>query len=116
MMMTPRVKIVLFAAVVITLATLALWQATGGDYYTKFEVVEQVTKQIDPDDPLAQAGFYDDSTTTETVPRQAFRFGLLPTPSGLLDKHSLSVISVVSPTWGLALLFVLVTKRRRKQA
>jgi hypothetical protein len=109
-----RYKKVLIVAALITLATLILWQATGGDYYTKYEVVEQVEKEIDPDDPLAQAGFYDDGPQTETVSQDEFRFGLLPTPSGVLDKHAVSVSSINGPVWVIAL--VLVWRMRRRQA
>jgi hypothetical protein len=93
--------------VLITVAALLLWQLTGGDYYTKYEVIEQVEKTLDPNDPLVAAGFYEDSKATETVARKDFRFGLLPTPSGILDKHVASVLSIASPFWllGLALLF-----------
>ncbi len=101
-------KITFVAAVMITLAALFTWQLTGGDYYTKYEVVEQVEKTLDPDDPLVAAGFYEGTTATETVARKDFRFGLLPTPSGLLDKHVASVVSISSPFWvlGLGLLFL----------
>jgi hypothetical protein len=100
-------KIIFGVAVIITLAALLTWQLTGGDYYTKYEVVEQVEKTLDPDDPLVAAGFYEGSTTTETVARKDFRFGLLPTPSGVLDKHAASVVSVALPAWflGFGLLF-----------
>jgi hypothetical protein len=100
-------KITFGVAVLITLAALFTWQLTGGDYYTKYEVVEQVEKPLDPNDPLVAAGFYEGSTTMETVARKDFRFGLLPTPSGVLDKHAASVVSVSSPLWlvGLGLLF-----------
>jgi hypothetical protein len=100
-------KIIFGVAVIITLAALFTWQLTGGDYYTKYEVVEQIERPLDPDDPLVAAGFYEGSTTTETVARKDVRFGLLPTPSGVLDKHAASVISVALPVWllGFGLLF-----------
>ena len=34
------------AALIISLACVVLWQATGGDYYTKYEVVEQIDPRI----------------------------------------------------------------------
>ena len=71
-------------------------KATGGDYYTNYEVVETVEIEPDSSDPLAAAGFYEGTKATETVTRDEFRFGLLPTPSGLLDKHMLSVVSSLS--------------------
>lgn len=112
--MNRRYKKVLTAAGLITLATLVLWQATGGDYYTKYEVVEQVEKEVDPDDPLAQAGFYDEESHIETIRQDKFRFGLLPTPSGILDKHAVSVSSVSGPVWVIAL--VLIWRMKRRQA
>ncbi len=101
-------------AIVVTLATVILWQATGGDYYTKFQVVEEVQSEVDPDDPLAAAGFYESDTTTHTVTRDAFRFGLLPTPEGLFDKHAVSVASIAGPVWICAIGFAWWTRRRRK--
>ena len=56
-------------AVFITLAALSAWAATGRHYYTKFEVVEQVEAAVDPDDPFADTGLYDDEFQTETVTR-----------------------------------------------
>ena len=47
----------LVPVIVLTITLAAIWQITGGDYYTKFEVVKQVEKKIDPNDPLAAAGF-----------------------------------------------------------
>jgi hypothetical protein len=88
-------------AVLVTLAALVTWQATGGDWYTKFSVVEQVEEKADADDPLAAAGFYDGETVTRTESRDEFRLGLLPTPSGLLDKHIVSVVTLVAPFWVL---------------
>jgi len=101
---------------VVTLASLVTWQATGGDYYTKFEVVEEVESPIDPNDPLAEAGFYDDGVHKETIVKKEFRLGLLPTPQGVFDKHAISVLSIVSPTWGFTLLFFFFAIRRRRRA
>lgn len=111
--MNKQTKIILFLAVLVTLATLITWQMTGGDYYTKFEVIEQVETPVDQNDPLAAAGFYEEASQTKTVTRQEFHLGLLPTASGLFDKHALSVISIVSPVWLVA--FGLVRWRRRRQ-
>ena len=55
--MTKKTKIVLGLAAIVTITTLITWQMTGGDYYNKFEVVEQIEAAVDPDDPLAAAGF-----------------------------------------------------------
>lgn len=108
--MTKQTKIILVLAALVTLATLITWQMTGGDYYTKFEVVEQIAAPVDANDPLAAAGFYEEASQTKTVTRQEFRLGLLPTPSGLFDKHALSVVSIMSPVWLVA--FGLVWWRR----
>ncbi|MEE8289311.1 MAG: hypothetical protein V3R25_07850 [Nitrosomonadaceae bacterium] len=110
--MTKKTKIVLGLAAIVTIATLITWQVTGGDYYTKFEVVEQIEAPVDPDDPLAEAGFYDETSRTQTVTRSEFRFGLLPTPSGLFDKHAMSVVSIALPTWVIAIGFVWWRRRR----
>ena len=59
-------------AAVVTLAAAGLWLYTGADFYTKYTVVERVEKEVDPDDPLAGTGFYDDDKTTETVTRDEF--------------------------------------------
>jgi len=111
--MSLRPMIALLLAAAITLAALLTWQATGGDYYTKFEVVEQVQVDVDPDDPLADAGFYEGETTIETVHRDDFRFGLLPTPNGLFDRNALSVVSVSAPMWVGAIGMAWWSRRRR---
>jgi hypothetical protein len=107
--------LILALAAIITIGTAGLWQATGRDYYTKFEVVEEVVVAVDPDDPLAAAGFYDDAPRKQTVRRSEFRFGLLPTTTNPLDKHMLAVLSVLGPTWLLA-LSVMWWQRRRSAA
>ena len=100
----------------VTIGAIALWQITGGDYYTKFEVIEEVEKAVDPDDLLAGTGFYEDDRKVETIARKEFRFGLLPTPSGLFDKHMLSVASVVTPFWALTLVVVWRGRRTRSSS
>ena len=107
-------KSILILAVVVTVASLVTWQATGGDWYTKFEVVEQVEAKPDPADPLAAAGFYDGDTVTRAQSRDEFRLGLLPTPSGLLDKHALSVATLTGPLWALGLALAWFSRRRLK--
>jgi hypothetical protein len=90
----------LILAILVTAATLVLWLSTGGHWYTKYQVIEQVEMTIDPDDPLALAGFYDEGTIElRTETRDGFYFGLLPTPRGLIDKHMLSVLSIAAPFW-----------------
>jgi hypothetical protein len=114
--MSLLVKRLLVLATFVTVLAILLWQVTGGDYYTKYEVVSQVEKTIDPTDPLAAAGFYDGTTVTETVKRNEFRFGLLPTPTGILDKHVLSVVTFTGPLWGLVVVVIFVARLSRKGA
>jgi hypothetical protein len=112
--MTISTKYIVWAAALMTVFVLILWRATGGDFYTKFEVIAQVEKEIDPNDPLAAAGFYDGDSKTETISRSEFRMGLLPTPSGIFDKHIVSVVSVSIPAWVIAMSMLLVNRRRQK--
>jgi hypothetical protein len=111
-----RAKIAIGIAVVVTLATVVVWQATGGDYYTKFQVVEEIESETDPDDPLAAAGFYDGDSSTEVVTRDEFRFGLLPTPEGVFDKHAVSVASISGPVWLGAIGFAWWARRKEKRS
>jgi len=105
-------RIILLTALLFTLAVLVLWKATGGDYYTKYQIIEQVEKPVDPNDPLAAAGFYDGQTRVETIQRDTFRFGLLPAPTGLFDKHIISVVSLAAPVWFFTLASLWVLRRR----
>lgn len=107
-------RLILIIAAVVTVASLVTWQATGGDWYTKFQVVEQVEAKPDASDPLAAAGFYDGDTVNRTETRDEFRLGLLPTPSGVLDKHALSVATLTGPLWALALVMVWFGRRRAR--
>jgi hypothetical protein len=100
--MTTQTKFVLGLASLVTLASIMTWQLTGGDYYTKFEVIEQVEAQVDANDPLAGTGFYD-GQRKQTVARKEFRLGLLPTPNGIFDKHMFAVVTIVSPVWVIAI-------------
>jgi hypothetical protein len=113
--MNKKSKTVMTIVVILTIASIVTWQATGGDWYTKYEVVEQVESKPDPNDPLVAAGFYESGTTTQTVTRNEFRFGLLPTPAGILDKHALSVASVTIPLWVLGLGFVWFQRRNARR-
>jgi hypothetical protein len=93
-------------AVAISLATLVTWAATGRDAYTKFQVVESTSRAVDPTDPLAGTGFYENETAQEQIEvGDEFRLGLLPTPQGLFDKHLLSVSTILIPTWGVWMLY-----------
>jgi hypothetical protein len=107
-------RVIILIAVLISVGTLITWQATGGDYYTKFQLVERIEVPVDPNDPLAQTGFYDDSLMAETVSKDEFRLGLLPTPSRLFDEHILSVASVILPLWTLVVLLILIQRRKRR--
>jgi len=113
--MSGSAKTMLFISILITAAAVITWQATGGDYYTKYEVIEQVDIPVDQDDPLAAAGFYDSDFRTETVTKNEFRMGLLPTPSKILDKHLVSLISIVIPFW-LVTIFLLWRSRRGRRS
>jgi hypothetical protein len=100
--MKSSIRSLLIAAVLLTVGVLFVWQFTGGDYYTKFEVVEEVEEKLDPSDPLADAGFYENNTATKTISRKEFRLGLLPVPQGIFDKHAVSVLTILFLIWGLA--------------
>jgi hypothetical protein len=113
--MTKQTQLVLVVAALVTLAALIIWQTTGGDYYTKFEIVAQIETPVDQNDPLAAAGFYEGTSQTQTVTRREFHLGLLPTPSGLLDKHMVSVASIVSPVWVIAIGLVWWRRRRSRR-
>ena len=109
-----RAQVVLAIAAVVTLVTVVTWQATGGDYYTKFQVVEEIESSVDENDPLAAAGFYDGESTKQAVTRDEFRFGLLPTPQGVFDKHAVSVASISGPLWVLAIGIAWWSRRKEK--
>ncbi len=95
-------------SVLLTVATLCTWLSAGAHPYTKYQDVVREEVSTDEDDPFAEAGFYDGDTVTQTVKKNVFYFGLLPTPQGLFDKHALSVVSFVVPVWlivgGIALV------------
>jgi hypothetical protein len=118
--MGPRPEVVAKAlawvTVVVVAGSIVAWRVTGGDYYTKFEVVEVVERPVDPSDPFAAADFYDSGTVTETVKRKQFRFGLFPVPAGLLDKHMLSVVTVSAPFGLLTITMMSVWWARRRIA
>ena len=101
--MSKQTKIVLALALLITLVSAVTWQLTGGDYYTKFEVIEEIRTPLDPNDPLAGTGFYEGRMPKKTVVHHEFRLGLLPTPNRLFDKHIFAVATIVSPVWVIAL-------------
>jgi len=110
--MTKPAKYMFIFAGVVTIAALITWQATGGDAYTKFQVVEQVERTLDADDPLAGTGFYPDDKVVETVTKDEFHLGLIPTPVGLFDKNAVSVMTIVIPIWVFALVFWWYMRRR----
>ncbi len=101
---------------VITVIAIGLWLATGLHPYTKFEDVVQEETPIDADDPFAEAGFYDeDETITQVVTRDVFYFGFLPTPQSIMDKHALSVSSVVIPVWLVVGVIAIVRRQASRQ-
>jgi len=110
-----RARVGIGVAIAVTLATVVVWQATGGDYYTKFEVVEEADVQVDRDDPLAAAGFYEGDSSKQVVTRDEFRLGLLPTPEGLLDKHVVSVASISGPVWLAAIGLAWWSRRKERK-
>ena len=101
----------LIASLVVTVAAIVLWLATGGDAYTKYRVIETAAREVAPDDPLAAAGFYEEDATA-TTSRDEFRFGLLPTPQGLFDKHVVSVATFAGPMWALTIAAFVWSRRR----
>ena len=107
-------KKVIGIAGLITLATLATWRITGGDAYTKYQINVVEERKLDESDPLYGTGFYENDIVKETVTRNEFRLGLLPTPEGLFDKHIISVLTILGPVWGFALLYWLIQRRKRK--
>ncbi len=118
-MSRPMLKL-LVIAVVLTVAAFGLWLATGAHPYTKYQDVTRQELPTDEDDPFAEAGFYDGDTVTQTVKKNVFYFGLLPTPQGVFDKHALSVVSVVLPVWlivgGISLIRWRARRRRVRGA
>ncbi len=110
----------LVIAVVLTVAALGMWLATGAHPYTKYQDVTRQQVPTNEDDPFAEAGFYDGDTVTRTVKKNVFYFGLLPTPQGVFDKHALSVVSVVLPVWlivgGISLIRWRARRRRVRGA
>jgi len=105
---------VLIIAVVISAAVLLVWRITGGDYYTKFEVIRQQEIAVAADDPLAGTGFYEDEKNMQTVREKDFRLGLLPSPGSLLDKHMLSVVTVIFPLWIIAAIMIWQDRKQGK--
>jgi hypothetical protein len=112
--MTTTGKRALLIAGIVTLACVILWQATGGDYYTKYQVVEEVEAAVEENDPLAAAGFYEGDSNTTTETRDEFRFGLLPTPQGVFDKNAVSVASIAGPVWLVAIGVAWWSRRKEK--
>lgn len=105
---------VLIIAVVISATVLLVWRVTGGDYYTKFEVIRQQEVAVDPDDPLAGTGFYEDEKNMQTVREKDFRLGLLPSPGSLFDKHMLSVVTVIFPLWVIVAILIWQDRKQGK--
>ena len=104
-------KKTVFFTLTLTVLILILWQITGGDYYTKYQVVEEIEKELDQSDPLVAAGFYQSSTVTETIVKDEFRLGLLPTPTTLFDKHSIAVTTIIAPVWFISAIIFFYRRR-----
>ncbi len=113
-MSRPMFKL-LVIAVVLTVAAFGLWLATGAHPYTKYQDVTRQELPTDEDDPFAEAGFYDGDTVMQTVKKNVFYFGLLPTPQGLFDKHAFSVVSIVVPMWLIVGGISLIRWRARRR-
>ena len=109
-------RLLIPAATLLTLVALAAWFATGRHAYTAYQAVEERDVPVADDDPLAATGFYDAEVRTERSLSDVFHFGLLPTPSGLVDKHALSVLSVTLPAWAATIGLVLLRRRNRKKS
>ena len=109
-------KSLIAVAGIVTAIAIGLWLMTGLHPYTKFQDVVQEETPIDADDPFAEAGFYDeDETITQVVTRDVFYFGLLPTPQGIMDKHALSVVSIVLPVWLVVGFIAIIRWRTSRQ-
>ncbi len=65
-------KNLLILAAAITLIAVVTWLATGAHPYTKFTDVVRENVAADPDDPFAEAGFYEGTTVTRTVKNNVF--------------------------------------------
>jgi hypothetical protein len=101
-------------SVILTVASLGVWGATGRHAYTKYEVTERVPAEVSPDDPFAGTGFYDGTEAEEVVRRKGFHLGIFPVPQGLWDKHIFSVVTLVVPPWALFGLLALRNRRSRR--
>ena len=108
--------VILAVAVLLTAGALATWGVTGCHAYTKYEVIEQVPAEADPDDPFADSGFFDEGAepALDTVRRDEFHLGILPTPQGVFDKHVVSVVTIAAPPWALFGAVFLAGRRSRR--
>ncbi|HHI03422.1 MAG: hypothetical protein DRP51_10425 [Candidatus Zixiibacteriota bacterium] len=106
-------KKTMLAAIILSSVILIIWQITGGDFYTKYQVVEEIEKKLDQSDPLLAAGFYGNSTITETIVKNEFRFGLLPTASGIFDKHTIAVTTILTPLWSAVIILQFIWRKKR---
>jgi len=105
-----RVGAFVVLVMLVTVGVFATWVATGRHVFTKFEVVVEMDDPVDPDDPFAAAGFYENDTSRRVERRSEFHLGLLPAPASLFDRHAVSVVSITVPFWFAA---VVVWWRRR---
>ena len=106
---------IIVATLFVTIVSFAVWAVTGFHWYTKYQVVEIIEKEAPAEDDIfAETGLYDGETLTETVQKDEFHLGLLPTPQGILDKHALSVGSVVGPAWLLSGVVLFINRRKNR--
>lgn len=110
--MNRQSRLILSLAFLITLASIITWQLTGGDYYTKFVVIEEIEHPVDANDPLAAAGFYEDQSAKQIAVRNEFHLGLLPTATGLFEKHIIAVATIAAPVWIIALGLLWLQRRK----
>ena len=112
-----NVKILFLVAIIISVSSLITWQMAGAHAYTTYHLNETIQVELDPNDPLVQAGFYGDQKTKDSVVTSTgLHLGLLPTAQGIFDKHIFSVASISGPVWGVALVFWFFQRRKNKRA
>ena len=84
---------------VATAGSLAAWGLTGAAWFTKYREVATERVALDPGDPLAGTGFYDDDIEERAVMREVVRVGLLPSGGG---GHLVSVLTVSAAGWAVS--------------
>ena len=79
-------------AVVVTVAALGMWQATGAHPYTKYEDVTREQVRTDVDDAFVEAGFYEGDTVTQ-IPGP----GLRDSARRAIEVASRNTVSMMRP-------------------